>query len=146
MTALLPSLRRRGLVGRPGWSFFDRFFEDVGWPLVFTQERAWAPPVDISETEDELVLRLEVPGMDRKDINITVSEGVLTVAGEKKMEREEKETCHCTERCYGSFSRSLCLPFDVETDDIDATFKDGVLKITLPRAEASKPKRIEVKS
>ena len=146
MTALLPSLRRRGWVGRAGWGLFDRFFEDVGWPAMFTEEREWLPPVDISETEDALVLRLEVPGMDKKDINISVSEGILTVTGEKKIETEEKETCHCRERCYGSFSRSICLPFDVDTDKVDATFKDGVLKITLPRSEAAKPKHIEVKS
>jgi len=146
MTALLPSLRRRELVGRPAWGLFDRFFEDLGWPAIFTEERLWSPPVDISETEDALVLRLEVPGMDKKDINIAVSQGVLTIAGEKKIEREGEETCYCTERCYGSFSRSICLPFDVDTDKVDATFKDGVLKITLPRSEAAKPKHIEVKS
>ncbi len=146
MAALLPSLRRRGLVGRPARSLFDQMFEDVGWPLFFTEERAWSPPVDISETEDALVLKLEVSGMDKKDINITVSEGVLTVAGEKKMEREGKETWHCRERCYGSFSRSMCLPFDVDTDKVDATFKDGALKITLPRSEAAKAKHIEIKS
>jgi HSP20 family protein len=146
MTALLPTLRRRGLVGRPAWSLFDRLFGDGGWPVIFTEETAWSPPVDISESEDDLILRLEVPGMDKEDINITVSEGVLTVAGEKKIETEEKETCHCRERCYGSFSRSICLPFDVDADKVDATFKDGVLKITLPRAEAAKPKHIEIKS
>jgi HSP20 family protein len=146
MTALVPSFRRRGRVGRPGWELFDRFFEDFGWPTVFTGEREWSPPVDVAETEDALIVRFEVPGMDKKDMNISVSEGVLTVAGEKKRETEERETSHCTERCYGSFSRNICLPFDVDTDKVDATFKDGVLKITLPRSEAAKPRHIEVKS
>ena len=146
MNALLPTLRQRGWVGRPVWDLFDRLFDDFGWPTVFTEARAWSPPLDISETENELVLKLEVPGMDKKDINIIVSKGVLTVTGEKKTEKEENETYHCTERCYGSFARSIYLPDDVDTDKVDATFKDGVLKITLPRSEAAKPKKIEVKS
>ena len=146
MTALLPTLRRGGWVDRPVSDLFDRFFEDFGWPTRFTEERAWSPPLDISETENELILRLEVPGMDKKDININVSKDILTVTGEKKTEKEEDETYHCTERCYGSFSRSICRPSDVDTDKVDATFKDGVLTITLPRSEAAKPRHIEIKS
>lgn len=144
MTTLLPTLRRRSLVGRPAWDLFDRFFEDFRWPNVFREETAWMPPFDLSETEDELIVRLEVPGIDKKDININLSEGMLTVTGERKLEKEEHETYHCTERCYGTFSRSICLPFEVDADKVDASFKDGVLKITLPRSEIAKPKKIEV--
>jgi HSP20 family protein len=102
------------------------------------------PPFDVSETDDEMIVRLEVPGMDKKDININLSHGTLTVTGEKKQEKEEHETYHCTERCYGTFSRSISLPFEVDGDKVDASFKDGVLKIALPRSEAVKPKKIEV--
>ncbi|UCD87302.1 MAG: Hsp20/alpha crystallin family protein [Desulfobacterales bacterium] len=144
MNILLPTLRRRGMVGRPAWDIFDRFFEDFRWPSVFTEETAWMPPFDVSETDDVLIVKLEVPGMDKKDININLSEGMLTVTGERKQEKEEHETYHCTERYYGTFSRSICLPFEVNADKVDASFKDGVLKITLPRSEAVKPKKIEV--
>jgi HSP20 family protein len=143
MAVLLPTLRRRGF-GRPAWDIFDRLFEDYRWPTVYTEEAEWTPPFDVSETDDALIVRLEVPGMDKKDIDINLSEGMLTVTGERKQEKEEHETYHCTERCYGSFSRSMCLPFEVEADKVDASFKDGVLKITLPRSATLKPKKIEV--
>ena len=144
MTVLLPTLRRRGMFDRPAWKVYDPFMEDFTWPSLFTQETEWMPPFDVSETDDEMIVRLEVPGMDKKDININLSHGTLTVTGEKKQEKEEKETYHCTERCYGTFSRSISLPFEVDGDKVDASFKDGVLKITLPRSEAVKPKKIEV--
>jgi HSP20 family protein len=81
---------------------------------------------------------------EQVNININLSHGTLTVTGEKKQEKEENETYHCTERCYGTFSRSISLPFEVDGDKVDASFKDGVLKIVLPRSEAVKPKKIEV--
>ena len=146
MTALLPMLTRRELVRPPVWDLFDRFFEDFRLPSIFTEETTWMPPFDVSETENGLTVKLEVPGMDKKDININLARGVLTVAGEKKVEKEENETYRCTERCYGTFSRSICLPFEVDAHKVDASFKDGVLKITLPRSEAAKAKKIEIKS
>ena len=83
MTALLPTLRRRGRVDRPVWDFFDGFFEDFGWPTRFTGERASSPPLDISETEKEYVIAGEIPGIDVKDLDITLTDGILTVKGEK---------------------------------------------------------------
>lgn len=145
MTALIPTLTRRGLVRRPVWDLFDRFFEDFRLPSVFTEEATWLPPFDVSETENGLIVKLEVPGMDKKDININLSKGILTVTGEKRLEKEENETYHCTERCYGTFSRSISLPFEVDSHKVDASFKDGVLKITLPRSEAAEAKKIEIK-
>ena len=141
MAFLLPTRRT---FGRPAWRVYDPFTEGFRWPSLFTEETEWTPPFDVSETEDEMILRLEVPGMDKKDIKIDFSHGTLTVSGEKKQERQESETYHCTERCYGAFSRSMSIPFVVDTDKVDASFKDGVLKITLPRSEAVKPKKIEV--
>ena len=147
MTALMPILRRSGLVMRPDRDFFDRFFEDFGLPSLFSEKTTFTPTFDVSETEKELIVTAEVPGMDKKNININISDGLLTIKGEKKQEKEEKdENYHCVERRYGTFSRTMRLPSEVETDKVVATYKDGVLKITLPKSEAAKPKKIEIKS
>jgi HSP20 family protein len=85
--------------------------------------------------------------MDKKDINITVSDGMLTIKGEKKHEKnEENEHYHRVETRYGTFSRTMRLPTEVQADKVDATYKDGVLNITLPKSEAVEPKKIEIKS
>ncbi|MDY6954253.1 MAG: Hsp20/alpha crystallin family protein [Thermodesulfobacteriota bacterium] len=116
-------------------------------PSLLTEERGFTPAFDISETENELIVRAEIPGMDKEDIDIHLSEGVLTIKGEKRHEKEDKkEDYHRIERSYGSFSRSIGLPFDVETDKADATYKEGVLKLTLPKSERAKLKKIEVKT
>ena len=147
MTALLPTLRRRGLVGRPAWGLFDRFFEDFEPPNLFSEEMTFMPAFDVSETQNELIVKGEVPGMDQKDIDINLSDGLLTIKGEKKHEKEDKnENYHCVERHYGKFSRTMRVPFEVEADKVDATYKDGVLKVTLPKSETAKPKKIEIKT
>jgi HSP20 family protein len=147
MTTLLPTLRRRGLVGRPAWSLFDRFFEDFELPSLFSEEMRFTPAFDVSETENELIIRGEVPGMDLKDIDINLSDGLLTITGEKKHEKENKnENYYRVERHYGTFSRTMPVPFEVEADKVDATYKDGVLKVTLPKSETAKPKKIEIKT
>jgi HSP20 family protein len=147
MTALLPTLRRRGLVGRPAWGLFDRFFEDFELPSPFSEEMTFTPAFDVSETENELIVKAEVPGMDQKDIDINLSDGLLSITGEKKHEKEDKnENYHCVERHYGKFSRTMRVPFEVEADKVDATYKDGVLKVTLPKSETAKPKKIEIKT
>jgi len=105
------------------------------------------PKTDISENENEFLVRAEVPGIDKKDIDITLSDGLLTIKGEKKFENEEKnENYHRRESSYGSFTRSFQLSSEIENDGIEANYRDGVLKITLPKAEAAAPKKIEVKS
>jgi HSP20 family protein len=147
MNALIPTLKRHGLLGGPRRDFFDRFFEDFAMPSVFTEGSGFTPAFDVSETDNELIVKAELPGMDEKDIDISLSEGVLTVKGEKKHEKEEKkEHYHTVERCYGTFSRTMRVPAHVDTDKVDATYKDGVLRITLPKSEASKPKKIDIKS
>ena len=146
MYALMPILRRSGLVRYPELDFFDRFFEDMRMPRLFSEEREWAPAFDVSETEKELIVKAEVPGMDKKDIHINLSEGLLTIKGEKKQEKkDEKENYHCVERRYGTFSRTMRLPFEVEAAKVNATYNDGVLKLTLPKAEPAKAKEIEIK-
>src|SRR5512138_146764 len=97
---------------------------------------AWIPAVDIYETKNELVLKADIPEMDGKDVSIKVEDNVLTLGGERKMSNEVKEeSYHRIERAYGSFSRSFTLPQTVDRDQIKAAYKDGVLKVTLPKKE-----------
>ena len=106
----------------------------------------WFPSLDVSETKNELVVKAEVPGMDPKDIDISLSDGVLTMKGEKRQEKEEKEAdYHLVERSYGGFTRSVQLPKEVKGDKISASYKDGILKITLPKSEEAKKKEIKIK-
>jgi HSP20 family protein len=122
--------------------FCDDFFGEHRRGLA---EGAWLPAVDVSETESQLTVRAELPGMSQDDIEINLQENVLTLKGEKKQEtKEEKENFHRVERSYGSFSRSFTLPSGVKAADINATFKDGVLEITLPKVEEAKPKKIAI--
>jgi HSP20 family protein len=106
---------------------------------------AWSPSVDILEKENELVVKVELPGMDLKDVEVTFENNVLTIKGERRFEHEtKKEDYHRVEREYGAFSRSFSLPTYVEEGKIRAEYKDGMLNIFLPRKEAAKPKGIKV--
>lgn len=106
---------------------------------------AWAPPVDIFETEDKVVLKAEFPGLKKEDIEIQVRDNTLTLKGEKKFEKEVKEeSYHRVERAYGSFQRSFTLPSTIKQDGIEASFKDGILEISLPKAEEAKPKQVKI--
>jgi HSP20 family protein len=106
---------------------------------------AFVPPVDVYEDEHSIQLKLEVPGVDEKDLDIKVENNVLTVSGERKFEKEEKEeNFHRVERRYGSFSRSFTLPNTVETDNIQADYDQGVLKIRLAKRAEAKPKQVKV--
>lgn len=106
----------------------------------------WIPPVDIFEKNDELVLRAELPGMDREDIDLRVENGVLTLTGERGQDAAvTEESAHRRERVYGSFSRSFTLPASVDAGKIAASYKDGILEVVLPKSEASKPKRVEIR-
>lgn len=123
---------------------FGRFFGE--FPLIERIREEWVPWVDVSETKDSYVVKAELPGLEAKDVDVSVSGDVLTIKGEKKKEEEEKgEHHHYVERSYDSFQRSFQLPAGVKSDKIDATFEKGVLKITLPRKEEAKKKEIQVK-
>lgn len=99
-------------------------------------ELEWAPRVDIVETDKAVEVHAELPGMEKKDIEITLDRDLLTIKGEKKIEKEEKDRhYHRIERHYGTFYRTVRLPVEVDEKKIDAAFKDGVLTVTLPRAE-----------
>jgi len=107
---------------------------------------AWTPAVDIAEHDDQFVVKVELPGVNKEDVKITLENNILTIRGEKKQEKEtKKENYHRVERSYGSFQRSFTLPTTVKSDKIDAVYKDGILQIALPKAEEAKPKQIEVK-
>jgi len=106
---------------------------------------AFVPPVDIYEDEHSIQLKLEVPGVNEKDLDIKVENNTLTVTGERKFEKEEKEeNFHRVERRYGSFTRSFTLPTTVNTEDIKADYEHGVVKITLAKRTEAKPKQIKV--
>ncbi|MBR1133537.1 Hsp20/alpha crystallin family protein [Bradyrhizobium iriomotense] len=141
----------------------DRLFEDFGgddfWRRPFrslagfernlAQKLASTPAVDVAESDKAYEITAELPGMDEKDIEVNVANGGLTIKGEKRVEKEEKQKdYYVSERRYGSFERYFRLPEDVEADKIEASFKNGVLKVTLPKtAEAQKPaKKIVVKA
>lgn len=106
----------------------------------------WSPALDAFEDKDKYVVSLELPGMKREDIAVTVHDGVLTVTGERKSDQNSQTgTVHRSERFYGKFTRSVSLPTTAKADAVAASYKDGVLQIELPKAEEAKPKSIEVK-
>ena len=101
--------------------------------------------MDIVEQEDQLVLKAEIPGVDKDAIDIRVENGTFTLRGEKKQEKEvDSESAYRVERFYGAFSRSFVLPTTIDADRIKATYKDGVLEVTLPKAAEAKPRKIKV--
>ena len=107
----------------------------------------WAPSVDIEEEDDKYLIKADLPGVDKKDIEVKMENGVLSIRGEKRTEKETGKGTkrHRTERFYGTFARSFTLPDAVKADQVDATYKDGVLSLTIPKAEEAKPKSIDIK-
>lgn len=131
------------------WNDIDRLFSSV---MQGTGLADWQPagmvglPVEVYEADDELKVVAELPGVEEKDVSVELAGNVLTIKGEKRAEEERKdEGYHLAERRYGSFSRSLQLPYEVEADKVQASFKDGVLTVTMPKPAEQQPKRIEVK-
>jgi len=106
----------------------------------------WTPSVDIIEDEKEWLVKTELPEVKKEDVKVTVEDGVLTITGERKLEKEEKDKkYHRIERSYGNFLRSFTLPDGADGTKVNAEFKDGVLKVHLPKSEKAKPKAVEVK-
>ena len=106
----------------------------------------WVPTVDISETDGEYEIKAEIPDVKKEDVKVTLEDGVLTIQGERKREKEEKgKKYHRVERSYGSFVRSFGLPDLIDEEKVKAEFKDGILNLHLPKSEKAKPKAIEVK-
>lgn len=107
--------------------------------------RTWVPPVDIRETEDSLVLKAELPGVKPDDVEIRVEDSTLYMKGERKFEKEVKEeNFHRVERSYGTFSRSFSLPSSIDSDKVKAEYQNGILTLTMPKREESKPKTIKI--
>lgn len=125
----------------------DQLFNDAFTRPLSGPGMAAIPALDLYQTDDEIVVKVALPGLKSDDVQISVTGDTLTLRGEFKQEEEHKETIyHIREHRYGSFERSVVLPVDVQTDKADAEFKDGVLKVTLPKAETVKPKTITVKA
>jgi HSP20 family protein len=128
---------------------FERMFDDffgLDRRRMDLQNFDWTPRVNVEEKEESFEITAEVPGMSKEDLDIEVQDDVLTIKGEKKFEKDEKEAnYHICERSYGTFQRSFTLPENVKTDDIEAEYKDGILKLVLPKVEPVKPKEIKVK-
>lgn len=122
---------------------WNRFLDDWPLPTVFT--KGWAPMADISETKDKLIVKAELPGLEPEDIKLSLSGNLLTIQGEKKKEKEEKDEQHYSlERYSGEFQRSFRLPVEVKEDKIEAKFDKGVLTITMPKATKTSKKEIKI--
>lgn len=126
----------------------ERWFESFFPPAMRgfgTAEGQWSPAVDLTETPDEYIVKAELPGMKQDDIDVTLIDQTLTVSGEKKVEKEEKEKdYHRVERYFGKFQRSFHLPLRVDSEKIKATYKDGVLEVNLPKSADARKKEITI--
>lgn len=131
------------LTREPVSRMLDSFFNDLQGEEV--SNRGWVPPVDIQETEDAYRLLAELPGLTKDDISITLENNVLRLSGERKFEKDvKKESFHRIERTYGAFSRAFSLPQQVNPEGVQAAFENGVLTITVPKAEQAKPRKISI--
>ena len=126
---------------------FHRTFNDPDRPRIEDSIEAWAPPVDVFERNDHLVIRAEIPGVNKEDMDVRIENGVLTLRGERKQDSEiTAENAHRMERVYGTFGRSFSLPTTVDAAKVAATYKDGILEVTVPKIEAAKHREIEIKA
>jgi HSP20 family protein len=148
MRAIVRTPRQR----RWGWldDDFDQMFEGFLRPMQLTGETAGrdlVPAVEVSETDDQYVVRAEMPGVRKEDIDVNLEEGILTISAQTRSETEEREAERVIrqERRFGKYLRSLRLGTDVDATRVEAVYRDGVLELSLPKAEQSKPKKIDVK-
>jgi HSP20 family protein len=123
----------------PAFGRLPRLFDDSGATFE------WSPSADISETDKEYIVKAELPGVKREDVKVSIADGVLTIKGERKQEKEEKgEHTHRLERAYGSFCRSFSLPDDANDKQVRAETKDGVLRVHVPKTSTAKSTPIEI--
>jgi HSP20 family protein len=144
---LLPRQPSREMeeIGRRFEDVFGRPFLPGIWRVFPSEELVWAPAIDVLEKEDKFVVKVELPGVNEEDVNVSVAGGTLTIEGEKKTESEIKNKgYYYSETSYGSFSRSITIPSTVDASKIEANYDKGVLEITLPKAPEVKPKKIAV--
>ena len=133
--------------GRMFNNFEKRFgFGNGGDENEEYENAVWSPLTDISENKDNYILKMDLPGIDKKDVKISYSDGQLYISGERKQEKEDKDSkYHRVERSYGKYYRAFTLPAKIKDSAIDAEFKDGQLTITVPKSEEAKPKELEIK-
>jgi HSP20 family protein len=150
-TALAPRRSVRNLMKEQNefWPRFNRIFEGLGVFPPFTEENglvAWTPACDIYETEKAIVLKVELPGIKKENVAVSIENNLLTIHGQRKFEEETKrENYYRVERNYGEFFRSFTLPNYIEPTKIIAEFKEGMLEVNLPKREEAKPKQVEIK-
>jgi HSP20 family protein len=124
---------------------FGRTFMPVIWRRTPVEEVGWVPAIEMFEKEDQFIVKAELPGMKEEDIDVSVVGETLTIRGQRKAESEVKEDdYYCCERSYGSFSRSIALPSTVDAKKIEASYEDGVLEVSLPKAPEVKPQKVAV--
>ena len=129
---------------RNPFRFYSPFFAPIR-VKTDTNTYNWAPSVDVSETEDNFEVRAELPGVAQDDLHVSVKDNLLTLSGEKRQEKvDDTQSYRRVERRYGNFQRKFALPPEVETDDIKAEFSDGVLTLSIPKAEAAKPTEVPI--
>lgn len=134
--------------------WFDEFFEEPHFPATWMRMPSlkklkmmeeFSPSVDMFDNKDEIVLKAELPGMKKEDVNVSITEDSISIKGEMKKEEETKEDdYYYSERTYGSFSRILPLPYKIKANKVDAKFSDGLLEIHMPKADESKPKEVKI--
>src|ERR1041384_7624489 len=126
----------------------SRFFEPFFGRFNFLEDElpsgTWAPAVDVAEEGDKILVKVEVPGMDEKDLKINFDDGMLTVTGERQFERKDERNYHRIERAYGTFTRTFSLPRTVDPNAITANYRNGILEIEIPKKEESKPRQIAI--
>ncbi len=129
----------------PFFRAIDRFFGDWDVPPSPTSTTGWMPAIDISESESAFMVVAELPGLDKKAVGVTLENNVLTLRGERNFENEDnKENYHRVERAYGTFQRSFTLPNDIDAENVAATFKNGLLTLTVPKAATARARTIKV--
>ena len=135
---------------RPTAFFADPFFRSLDQflgdePARRSAEAGWMPAVDVRETNDSFVFSAELPGLSKDDVSITLEDNVLTLTGERRFEKDaSKNEFRRIERSYGHFTRSFTLPSEVDNDTVQANYSDGLLTITVPKTEKTKPRKIEI--
>jgi HSP20 family protein len=124
-----------------------RWFEGPERSKIEKKTGAWSPSVDIKETESDITVKADLPGLNKEDIDISIDNDMLVIKGERKLEKEEKDKDYIRmERSYGSFYRSFTIGVPVKEDEIKASYKNGILEITVPKAEVKKAKKVEIKA
>lgn len=135
------------LCQRPGFVSYGRVtnLQEELDRLFGATPASWAPPLDVHEDKNQYTVSLELPGLKREDISVQIEDGDLVITGERKSETVDEDTeVHCRERFYGKFARTISLDSEVKAESVKAAYKDGILTVTLPKAEEAKPKQIDV--